>query len=167
VVPNNPPKDGFALNVMSNGLMHKFPKGLGVTLIVASKTLTSCTAKIVEVVEAGVGVGVVSSGLKLNCNEGISVLLSSLVVSGTLKIDSNFSGASGFALSDGLAISLWLAPKRDEPDLIGSLIELLMPNLMPDKLVAFTFSGKIRVGCDGNECFLVNKLKDSEEDGTH
>ncbi len=77
MVPNNPPKDGFALNVMSNGLMHKFSKGLGVTLIVASKTLTSCAAKIVEVVEAEVGVGVVYNGLKLNCNEGVSVLLSS------------------------------------------------------------------------------------------
>ncbi len=88
LVPNNPPKDGFALNLMSNGLMYMFPKGLGVTLIFASKT--SGAAKIVEVVEAGVGVGVVSSGLKLNWNEGVSVLLSSLVVSGTLKIDSNF-----------------------------------------------------------------------------
>jgi len=166
-VPNNPPKDGFAVNEMSNGLMPMFPKGLGVTFVVASKTLTADAAKIVEVVEAGVEVGVVSNGLKLNCNEGVSVLLSSLVVSGILKIDSNFSDASGFALSDGLAISLCLAPKRDEPNLIGSLLELLMPNLMPDKLIAFIFSGKIRVGCDGNECFLVNKLKGSDEDGTN
>jgi len=66
-----------------------------------------------------------------------------------------------------LTISLCLTQKRDEQNLIGSLIELLMPNLMPDKLVAFTFSGKIRVGCDGNECFLVNKLKGSDEDGTN
>jgi hypothetical protein len=168
VDPNNPPKDGFALNEMSNGLMPMFPKGLGVTFIVASKALTAGAAKIAEVgVGTGAGVGVVSNGLKLNCNEGVSVLLSSLVVSGILKIDPNFSGASDFALSDGLTISLCLAPKRDEPNLIGSLLELLMPNLMPDKLVAFTFSGKIRVGCDGNECFLVNKLKGSEEDGTN
>ena len=116
---------------------------------------------------------------QLNCIDGtlvwsfISIFLSSgLVVSGILKKESSFGGTSdndAAVVVVDVIVSLFLAPKKEleEPNLMGSLLELFIPNFIPeDTLNGWLFSGRISVGCVEREFFLANKLKGSDEDET-